>query len=178
MTDDRMADERAAALHPPTRRGAIALLGAGALLPAALAAVRGRAGSGTTSAAPGAAVDGLRFDVLGSARRALAGHGGAPAHTLGESWPDVVRIQLRVLNVAASALLLSPGQFRLRVGDLTVMPTDWLHGPGPLPAGEARTGWIDFRAPASAGLLALDFTAAGRREPVTVPLGALLGVTR
>ncbi len=179
MTHKRQAAQRAAEVDPPTRRGALALLGAAALAPAALAVLRRGPAFGAPPGSPGAVVDGLRFEVLGSARRALAGHPGAAPHTPGGSWPDVVRVQLRVLNAAASALLLSPGQFRLRVaGDLTVMPTAWLHGPAALPAGEARTGWIDFRAPASAGMLALDFSAAGRGEPVTVPLTGLLEAAR
>lgn len=155
---------------PPSRRSVLGLLGAGALAPAA---------AGLLSAGPPGTVvdgDGLRFTVLGAHRRVLAGHGGPGRHTAEASWPDVVRVRLRLLNVAATALLVSPGQFRLRVGEqLTVMPTAWAHEPGPLGAGGRRVTWIDYRAPASTLLLGLEFTAAGRSRPVEVPLVTLFG---
>jgi hypothetical protein len=153
------------AARQPSRRGVLLLLGAGALAPAAIAALGSapRAGDAT----------GLRFEVLAATRTALAGHarhGGSVAPFEATSWPDVVRVHLRVRNLAGTDLLVSPGQFRLRVDGLSVMPTAWQHGAAALRADGTRTGWIDYRAPAEVALLHLDFTAAGRVEPVSVPL--------
>jgi hypothetical protein len=149
----------------PSRRGVLVLLGAGALAPAAIA-VLGAVPRGTEA-------DGLRFDVLEVTLAALRGHtrhAGPVTPFEATSWPDVVRVRLRVRNVGGLPLLVSPGQFRLRVDGISVMPAAWRHGPSPLSAGDARTGWIDYRAPAGVGLLDLEFTPAGRVEPVTVPL--------
>jgi hypothetical protein len=150
----------------PSRRTALILLGAGALTPVALAVLSHQPG--------GADAGGLRFDVIDVSRAVLAGHlahAGPVPLAEAPSWPDVVRVQLRVHNLAALPLLVSPGQFRLRVDrGVSVMPTGWLHGPGPLAGGDARTGWIDFRAPAGARLFDLEFTPAGQAEPVAVPL--------
>ncbi len=141
------------------------LLGAGALAPAAVTVL---------GAVPGAtAADGLRFDVLEVTRAALAGHvhhAGPVTPFEATSWPDVVRVRLRVRNIGGLPLLVSPGQFRVRVEGLSVMPTAWRHGPAPLGPGDARTGWIDYRTPADAGLLDLEFTPAGGVGAVSVPL--------
>jgi hypothetical protein len=157
----------------PSRRTAMILLGAGALTPVALAVLSRQPGGGADAG-------GLRFDVLDVTRGALPGHvRHASTVVLAEapSWPDVVRVQLRVRNLAALPLLLSPGQFRLRVDrGVTVMPTGWRHGPAPLGGGDARTGWIDFRAPAGGQLFDLEFTPAGQAEPVAVPLAVPLTV--
>jgi hypothetical protein len=146
----------------------LVLLGAGALAPAAVTL------AGAATRDRGGAIEGLRFDVLEVSRRALPGHtrhAGPVSRIEATSWPDVVRVGLRVANLATLALLVSPGQFRLRVADdLSVMPTAWEHGPMPLAAGATRTGWIDYRAPQSDALLALEFTPAGHAEPVVVPL--------
>lgn len=152
----------------PSRRGVLALLGAGALAPVAVTLLR--AGPGPVEA------DGLRFDVLGAERRTLSGHPGRGPHAAHASWPDVVRVRLQVLNLAAAAVLLSPGQFRLRVDDaVTVMPTGWRDKPAVLEGGGRRSTWIDYRAPVAAGLLALEFTPAGEPRAVAVPLVHLLG---
>jgi hypothetical protein len=126
----------------------------------------------------GSEVDGLRFDVLEVGRHALGGHTGHTGHSGdsraapvdGMSWSDVVRVSLRVSNVAGWPLLVSPGQFRLRVAGLSVMPSAWQHGPAALMSGGTRTGWIDFRAPSRADVFDLEFTPAGRLQPVTAPL--------
>ena len=152
----------------PSRRSVLALIGVGAAAPVAVTLIDVRP--------PPVVTDGVRFEVLDVTRRALARHDGAPVHTDGASWPDVVRVRLSVFNVAAAAVLLSPGQFRLRVADhLTVMPTAWEHGPSGLAAARHLTTWIDYRAPAASGPLRLEFTAAGRSEPVSVRLLALPG---
>ncbi len=153
----------------PSRRSVLLLLGAGSVAPAALGLMIVNAGQ------VGGELDGLRFEVLGTSRHLLAGHTAHPAGPVTPmqtmSWPDVVRVQMRVQNVATLPLLVSPGQFRLRTtAGLSVMPTAWQHGPAPLADGAARTGWIDYRAPAGDALLGLEFSPAGRREPVGVAL--------
>ena len=158
-------------IEQPSRRGVLALLGAAALTPVAVSLLR--SGWGSSEA------DGLRIDVLGATRYPLAGH---EVHTEATSlfetvsWPDLVRVDLRVRNVAGTPLLVSPGQFRLLVaGGLSVMPTAWRHGAAPLAAGSARRGWIEYRAPRDAGPVTLEFTAAGRPAPEHLPLLAVPG---
>lgn len=149
----------------PSRRGVLLLLGVGAVAPVAIAALG--------AAADHADVDGLRFAVLAVGRQALPGHhhpSGPVSPFEAASWPDVVRVRLRVSNLGAQPLMVSPGQFRLRVQGLSVMPTGWLHGATALAAGDSRTGWIDYRAPAGPEVLALEFTPAGGVAPVSVPL--------
>lgn len=113
----------------PSRRGILVLLVAAAPTAVALR-TWGPVGEGEGG--------GLRFQVLDVGRHALGPHTGhrrtlGGTSPLGEtSWPDVVRTSLRVSNVAAWPLLVSPGQFRLRVAELSVMPSGWQHGP---PAG-------------------------------------------
>jgi hypothetical protein len=157
----------------PSRRGVLALLGALALTPVAVTVRRSGAGP--------ADGDGLRVDVLGASRYVLAGHEvHTPAPSLFEavSWPDVVRVDLRVVNIAAVPLLVSPGQFRLLVSDgLSVMPTAWRHGPGPLGAGSSRRGWIEYRAPRTPGPVTLEYTAAGDPAPLRLPLVAEQGAS-
>jgi len=151
-----------------TRRGVLALLGAGVMAPAVTMALA-RARPDPTL------VGDLEFRLLGATRRVLARHDGGERHPETSSWPDVVRVHLEVLNTAASAVLVSPGQFRLRVGDLTVMPMAWQHAAGPFEDRLRRATWIDYRAPASADLLHLEFTPAGWSEPVSVPFVAASG---
>jgi hypothetical protein len=151
-----------------TRRGVLALLGAGALAPAVTMALA-RARPDPTL------VEGLEFHVLGATRRVLPRHDGVKHDPETSSWPDVVRVHLEVLNTATSAVLVSPGQFRLRVGDLTVMPTAWQHSAGPFEGRLRRATWIDYRAPESADLLHLEFTPAGASSPVSVAFVAVSG---
>lgn len=155
----------------PSRRGLLVMLGLGAVAPAAVAWQLRRPVGGE--------LDGLRFDVLAVRRRPRAGHtqhGRATAAAEHASWPDVVRVQLQVRNLASVPLLVSPGQFRLRVhGDLSVMPTAWRHEVAALGAGETRSGWIDYRAPDVGGLYQLEFTGAGQPQPVAVTLAVPAG---
>jgi len=171
----------------PSRRSVLVLLGVVGVLAPAAVMVQSREPAGGE-------MDGLRFDVLevgrhpvagsahhvGVGRQRVAGHGRDGDLTpLFErtSWPDIVRVQLQVRNLSAMPLLVSPGQFRLRVqGDLSVMPTAWRHGAAALGAGETRSGWIDYRAPDADGLYQLEFSPAGHPEPVAVLLAVPSGV--
>jgi hypothetical protein len=155
----------------PSRRGVLALLGAVALTPVAVRVLR--------SGAEPVDGDGLRVEVLSASRYVLAGHEvHTPAASLveGVSWPDVIRVELRVVNIAAVPLLVSPGQFRLLVSDsLSVMPTAWRHGPSALAAGATRRGWIEYRAPRTPGPVSLEYTPAGKPAPLQLPLLAAHG---
>jgi hypothetical protein len=152
-------------LSHPSRRGVLVLVAVGALSPVALFLAKPGADGSSE-------VDGLRFNVLEVGRHALGGHtrhtGASPIEQM--SWPDVVRVSLRVSNVAGWPLLVSPGQFRLRVAGLSVMPSAWEHGPTALVPGGSRTGWVDFRAPSDADVFELQFTPAGRLDPMATPL--------
>lgn len=92
------------------------------------------------------------------------------------SWSDVVQVALEARNVGATAVLLSPGQFRLQLpGALSVMPCAWQHGPGALQPGEVRRSWVEYRAPAATEPLRLEFSPAGSASPVVLGLSATTG---
>lgn len=161
-------------LAPPTRRGVLAVLGAGLLLPVTVRLL--------WPDEPEAEADGLRVEVLGASRAPRPGHTEHPQHAEVPAsrwetppWPDVVRVDLRVRNVSPGALLVSAGQFRLVAHGLGVMPTAWQHDPAALAPGAVRTGWVDYRAPRTGGPLRLDFTPAGRPAPVALPLHRVPG---
>lgn len=146
-------------------RRELLLLGIVAAVPVCFAFVR--------AAEPArAVVSDVAVRVLAASRRPRPPGAGAHSHTQAESWPDVVRVELEVQNTGATAVLLSPGQFRLRVPEaLTVMPCAWLHGPAALEPGGVRRTWVEYRAPAGTEPLRLEFTAAGAALPVPLLVG-------
>lgn len=113
--------------------------------------------------------------VLGShrsrrERMAAHEHAGAAAHD--RSWPDVVRVDVEVHNGRRRPVLMSPGQFRLRVGrdGPTVTPYAAGRVPGALgPRSTTRT-WIDYLAPGDASDLWVEYAEAGAATLLAVPL--------
>jgi len=152
----------------PSRRELLLLLGIAAAAPVAVGMTR------APEPTRGVVAD-VAVAVLAVGRRSRAPSGGAHAH-LADSWPDVVHVGLEVDNVGGTAVLLSPGQFRLQLpGGLSVMPCAWQHGPAALAPREVRRTWVEYRAPAGPDPLRLEFTAAGSATPLPLPLTARTG---
>ena len=88
----------------------------------------------------------------------------APQHQV---WSDYVSVDIAVENASARPVLLSPGQFRLRVGDTG--PTVSLYDAGrqvlSLPAGATLTTWVGFLAPPEESAFGIEYTEAGAATP-------------
>ncbi len=110
---------------------------------------------------------------------ALAGphHGrAAPADTANDhlapqhlAWSDYVHVDLAVENSSRRPVLLSPGQFRLRVGRSgpTVSLYDAGHRVVALAAGSTLTTWVGYLAPSDQSAFGIEYTEAGARAPHT-----------
>lgn len=93
----------------------------------------------------------------------------------GEVWSQLVTVTLVVTNQAATDVLFSPGQVRLRLPDGTgVMPVESERQAGPLRAGSSSTTWVRYLAPLTERELAVDYVPAGAVEPVALSVGAAL----
>jgi hypothetical protein len=90
----------------------------------------------------------------------------APQHL---PWSDYVRVDLAVENSTRRPVLLSPGQFRLRVGSSG--PTVSLYDAGDrvvaLAAGSTLTTWVGYLAPSDQSAFGIEYTEAGARAPHT-----------
>jgi hypothetical protein len=118
-----------------------------------------------------------RVAVLGARREhhAAAGltHGGArvalPDHLAPQHlpWSDHVRVDIQVENASRRPVLLSPGQFRLRIGGAgpTVSLYDAGHQVLALAAGTALTTWVAFLAPPGVSEFGVEYTEAGAATP-------------
>lgn len=88
----------------------------------------------------------------------------APEHLV---WSDYVRVDIEVENASARSVLLSPGQFRLRVGDAG--PTVSLYDAGrpvlAMAAGTTLTTWVGFLAPPEVSAFGVEYTEAGAVTP-------------
>jgi len=126
--------------------------------------------------------------VLGAAR-----HAGGAAHQAGthdhaapagttlavhDPWRDTVEVDVEVHNGTDRPMLVSPGQFRLRVG--ADGPTVTLYGAdraaGELPAGSTTRMRISYLAPPPGEALAVEFTEAGAVSGARVGLAEASGV--
>jgi hypothetical protein len=90
----------------------------------------------------------------------------APQH---QPWSDYVRVDLAVENSTRRPVLLSPGQFRLRVGSSgpTVSLYDAGHRVVALAAGSTLTTWVGYLAPSDQSAFGIEYTEAGARAPHT-----------
>lgn len=158
-----------------SRRELLLLLGIVAAAPLAVGVTR------AAEPARGVVAD-VAVTVLAVGRRSRApdpggrgdGYGGGDGQA--RPWSDVVRVGLDARNTGGTAVLLSPGQFRLQLpGALSVMPCAWQHGPGALQPGEVRRTWVEYLAPAGTEPLRLEFSAAGSASPVPLLLSAPAG---
>ena len=94
-------------------------------------------------------------------------------------WPNTVLTEVEVHNGTRRPVLVSPGQFRLRVGKdgPTVSYYDAERPVAALAAGMTERLWISYLAPDRADDLYLEYTEAGARRPVSTPLPAGSGTT-
>jgi hypothetical protein len=177
-----------------SRRHLLAALAGTALAAGAAGAVVAGApdgpagGRATPSRGRGAATSFGSVAVVGALRAPrpddgghLHGDGQAPSGALLDStWSDTVRADVEVHNGLDRAVLMSPGQFRLRVGrdGPTVSPYAVGSVAGPVAPGATVTTWVTYLAPAGATALSLEYTDTGRPGvlrlalPLAGPAGA------
>ena len=93
----------------------------------------------------------------------------APEHLF---WTDRVRVEIEVENASRRPVLVSPGQFRLRVGQAgpTVSLYDAGHRAVALAPGTALATWVAFLAPPAPADFAVEYTEAGSADPHTFVL--------
>lgn len=166
-----------------SRRHVMAAVCGGALVAAAAAAQRGLLRGGPGAAPRLVPTRGLgtwtsfgTVAVVGAERgpRApgeAAAHG--PAHEPGQSpWDEVVHVRLEVHNGLDRPVLVSPGQFRLRVGHAgpTVAPLAVGHAAGALAAGATVRTWVSYLAPASPVDTSLEYADTGLPRILRFPL--------
>lgn len=113
--------------------------------------------------------------VLGAHQHpAPAGLAQPHGHTGGRHavWPNTVLAEVEVHNGTKRPVLLSPGQFRLRVGHdgPTVTYYDAERPVAALPAGMTERMWISYLAPSLAADLYLEYTEAGGGRVLSTPL--------
>jgi hypothetical protein len=88
----------------------------------------------------------------------------APEH---QPWAEIVRADIEVENLSRRPVLLSPGQFRLRVGETG--PTVSLYEAGhrvlALAGGTVLTTWVGFLVPPEESSFAIEYTEAGAATP-------------
>lgn len=164
-----------------TRRGLGTVLVGGALASgAAIGAVV--AGSGTVRPARVLSRGRGRWTAFGSvavgaARRSTLGASAAGTHAahLGHTaeshstWSDTVRVEVEVHNGTERPVLVSPGQFRLRVGSTgpTVSPYQAGWPVGPLSASSTLSSWVTYLAPPGAVDLLVEYVEPGAAAPAT-----------
>lgn len=162
-----------------TRRQALLLLtsaaGAGALAVVRAGDHSGPSisrGRGVWTATGTIAVVGAHRDV----RTAPPGHEAADGlgHPAGTAlWSDVVTADVELHNGLDRAILVSPGQLRLRLADSTVTPVSAGFRAGPLAAGGTLASWISYLAPSDARRMSLQYVEPGARAPMVLALPGL-----
>lgn len=115
--------------------------------------------------------------VLGAHQHAAAAGAAHPhGHAGGrhEVWPNTVLTEVEVHNGTRRPVLVSPGQFRLRVGRSgpTVSYYDAERPVAALDAGMTERLWISYLAPDAPDELFLEYTEAGAAKAVSTPLRA------
>ena len=112
--------------------------------------------------------------VLGTHRHGSAETATQHTHEGGhEVWSDTVMAAVEIHNGSDRAILVSPGQFRLRVGSTgpTVSYYDSDRAPGVLEAGRTLRMWVSYLAPAT-GDLVLEYAEPGAAAPLTAAIGS------
>lgn len=102
---------------------------------------------------------------------AAAGHSGK------RTWATRVRVVLVLNNRLDEPVLFSPGQLRLRIGELdtTVAPLRAGRRPGAIPGRSSTRTWVSYLAPRRARRLSLDFADAQRGRLIHVALSRPTG---
>jgi hypothetical protein len=94
------------------------------------------------------------------------------SHENHDGWTDAVTTEVEVHNGSDRAVLVSAGQFRLRLGahGPTVSYYDAERAVGVLGAGRTARMWISYLAPGDVTDLSLEYTEAGSGRPLSTPL--------
>jgi hypothetical protein len=84
------------------------------------------------------------------------------------TWSTVVRIQVEVHNGSGHPMLLSPGQFRLRVrrAGTTVSPYAVGRPAAAVASGETVQTWVSYLAPAEETELRVEYDDPARADPL------------
>lgn len=153
-----------------SRRSAFVALGGSTLSAIATGAWFRRGPAETPSAAGRGAAGAGAVAVLAARRGTVGAAGGDHGHHHG--WAGTVVTDVEVHNPGRRPLLVSPGQFRLRIGSTgpTVSFYDSERAVGVLSAGASVRMWISYLAPPEATKLSLEYAAAGATAPVALPL--------
>lgn len=117
-----------------------------------------------------------------AARRAARHDSGAHVHVGSAAggplpnltWSTTVAVQVEMFNGTHHAVLLSPGQFRLRLGPggTTVAPYD-ASAPAVLAPATSLDTWITYLAPLEAADLGLEYQDTGATDPLRFRLAGL-----
>lgn len=111
--------------------------------------------------------------VLGATSGHLVARGGhnqklvANTPVKHRTWSETVRIEVEVHNGSDQPILVSPGQFRLRLGGggMTVTPYDAGWSVGPLGTSETVASWISYLAPPGGADLWIEYAEPGATAP-------------
>lgn len=111
--------------------------------------------------------------VLGASRQHLSAGNGHHQQAVSNvpakhrTWSETVRVDVEVHNGSDQPILVSPGQFRLRLGagGMTVTPYDAGWSVGPLGASETVASWITYLAPPGGADLWIEYAEPGATAP-------------
>jgi hypothetical protein len=139
------------------------------------AASDGRSGAGGDSDAVAGAASTTRFGtvaVIGSSVSRVSGDDETGHAHL--AWQDSLVAEVEARNESVRPVLVSSGQFRLRVGERgpTVSYVDTEQPLLVLQPGDTRRWWISYRTPPGRDALFLEYTDAGADRPVRTALPA------
>jgi len=83
------------------------------------------------------------------------------------TWSDTVRVDVEVHNGTERPILVSPGQFRLRVGSTGPTVTPYQSGwpVGPLSSSTTLSSWITYLAPPGAVDMWVEYVEPGATAP-------------
>ena len=111
--------------------------------------------------------------VLGATRQHLGAAGGHHQKAVSnlpakhQTWSEAVRIEVEVHNGSDQPILVSAGQFRLRLGagGMTVTPYNAGWPVGPLGPSETVASWISYLAPPGGADLWIEYAEPGATAP-------------
>lgn len=106
-----------------------------------------------------------RHDSAAHLHDGAAAAGGPLAN---RTWSSVIRVQVEVHNGSEHAVLLSPGQFRLRLGasSTTVSPYDFGRPTSAIAPGHTVQTWTSYLAPAEESDLRVEYEDTGLPRPL------------
>lgn len=143
-----------------SRRGFVAVLGGGAVASGAAVStwvagwpedlrVRSRGRGRWTRFGTVAVLGATRRELVGADVGAHSHHAASTSVSADRTWSSRVEVEVEVHNGTDRPILVSPGQFRLRVGNTgpTVSPYDAGWPVGPLAPAATVASWVSYLAP-------------------------------